>query len=294
MALSKILQLPDLPSEPTHPSSKYDFPKREFGKTKVVQRSCRAAWFTTWPWLHYQSVNPDDVVFCHVCVTALKRKGMGQSRGDNAFTHVGFKNWKDATIAFRDHESSAIHKSAMELVVTLPAVCKDVGEMLSKEHVQEKCRNRLCLLKIVSNTVFLARQGLAFRGDGDESDSNFIRLLKLRGLDDPRIETWLSKKTNKYTSHEIQNELLKVMALIILRKIADDVSQAQFFCIMCDECTDTSNREQLVICIRWVDSNLESHEEFIGMYKIDNIEANTIVAVIKDALIRLNIPLSKC
>ena len=157
--------------------------------------------------------------------------------------------------------------------------------MLSMEHAQEKSKNRQCLLRILSNIRFLSRQGLALRGDGDEVDSNFMQLLKLRGLDDPRIEAWLSKKTNKYTSHEAHNEILKVMALSTLRKIASELSRSQFFCINSDECTDASNREQLVICIRWVDSNLEVHAEFIGLYKVENIQANTIVAAIKDALI---------
>ncbi len=63
-------------------------------------------------------------------------------------------------------------------------------------------------LKILSNVQFLARQGLPLRGDGEETDSNFTQLLKSRGLDDPRIDSWLSKKTSKYTSHIIQNEIL--------------------------------------------------------------------------------------
>ena len=176
----------------------------------------------------------------------------------------------------------------------IPSTCSDVGEMLSREHAQEKGKNRQCLLRILSNIRFLSRQALAFRGDGDEADSNFMQLLKLQGLDDSRIESWLSKKTNKYTSHEAQNEILKIMALSTLRKIANELSQSQYFCIMSDECTDASNREQLVICIRWVDSNLEAHEEFIGLYKIDNIQADTIVAVIRDALARLNLALSTC
>ena len=90
--------------------------------------------------------------------------------------------------------------------MVIPATCSDVGEMLSREHAQEKSENHQCLLQILSNIHFLSRQGLAFRGDGDEVDSNFMQLLKLRGLDDPRIEAWLSKKTNKYTSYEAKNE----------------------------------------------------------------------------------------
>ena len=39
---------------------------------------------------------------------------------------------------------------------------------------------------------------------------------------------------------------------------------------------------------------LEAHEELIGFYKLDNIEANTIVSAIKDVLQRLVLPMSKC
>ena len=49
---------------------------------------------------------------------------------------------------------------------------------------------------------------------------------------------------------------------------------------MSDECTDSSNREQLVICIRWIDDQLEPHEDFIGLYQVDDIRADTLVAVI--------------
>ena len=63
---------------------------------------------------------------------------------------------------------------------------------------------------------------------------------------------------------------------------------------MCDECTDSSNREQVVICIRWINDELEPHEDFIGLYMVDDIRANTVVAVIKDTLLRINLSLTKC
>ena len=135
---------------------------------------------------------------------------------------------------------------------------------------------------------------MPFRGDGEEMDSYFIQLLKLSGLDDPRIDSWLSKKISKYTSHIIQNEILKAMYLNIIRKIASQIQESDLFCIMCDECCDVSNREQLVICIRWVDSKLQAHEEFIGMYVLSDIKSNTIVAVVKDTLTMLNLSLKKC
>ena len=39
--------------------------------------------------------------------------------------------------------------------------------------------NRRCFVKIVETLLFLARQGLALRGDNSDNDSKFIQTLKL-------------------------------------------------------------------------------------------------------------------
>ena len=152
-------------------------------------------------------------------------------------------------MSFRKHETSAVHTEAVQAALA-PKTCPDVAEMLSSELARQKADNRHCLLKILSNLRFLARQGLANRGSGDDKDSNFTQLLKLRSEDDGRIMDWLSKKTDKYASHDMQNEMLQVMAPSMLRDIAASIASSKFFTIMCDECTDSSNKEQLVICIR--------------------------------------------
>ena len=59
------------------------------------------------------------------------------------------------------------------------------------------------------------------------------------------------------------------------------------------EITDVSNTEQLLLYVRWLDASLVAHEDFIGMYELRNKEANTITEAIKDALLRLDLPLSK-
>ncbi len=55
--------------------------------------------------------------------------------------------------------------------------------IMRKANKKDKLERRQCFLKIVSNIRFLVRQGLALRGGGDESDSNFIQLLSLRAED---------------------------------------------------------------------------------------------------------------
>ena len=63
---------------------------------------------------------------------------------------------------------------------------------------------------------------------------------------------------------------------------------------MVDEATDVSNSSQLVLCLRWVDDDLCPHEDFIGLHLLDTTDADTIVKVIKDILLRLQITLKKC
>ena len=102
------------------------------------------------------------------------------------------------------------------------------------------------------------------------------------------------KKANKYLSAVIQNELLQIMALVVLRKSASRISCSSFYSIMADECTDISNKEQLVLCFRWVDEDLTVYEDFVGLYQVPDITSATLVSVIKDTLVRMNLSLSSC
>lgn len=84
------------------------------------------------------------------------------------------------------------------------------------------------------------------------------------------------------------------MVLKILRDVAAHIREDGFFSIMVDETTDQSNREQVVIVIRHVDSDLNVQEEFIGLCMVPSIDAATLTSVILDTLVRMNISLSKC
>ena len=90
----------------------------------------------------------------------------------------------------------------------------------------------------------------------------------------------MAKKQDKYTSPQIQNELLQTMALSIIRDIASSIRDAKYFTIMADEVTDASNREQVVVCFRWAGSDFEPHEDFVGLHKVDKVNADMLVAVI--------------
>ena len=73
--------------------------------------------------------------------------------------------------------------------------------------------------------------------------------MKLRGVDDSNIIKHLGQSTDKYTCHQVQNEIIQIMALTVLRKISEDFHTATYFSLMADEITNASNREQVVISL---------------------------------------------
>ena len=50
-------------------------------------------------------------------------------------------------------------------------------------------------------------------------------------------------------SHDIQNEIISIMAHQVQRDLVNDIG-CNFFSIIADEYTDISNHEQLTICLR--------------------------------------------
>jgi len=97
----------------------------------------------------------------------------------------------------------------------------------------------------------------------------------------------------KYTSPEMQNEFVSIMANVVLRTITARF-QSSFFTVMIDESTDIANVEQVVLVIRWVDNALDAHEEFVGLYQTDSLEAKALVTIIKDTILRFNLKLEIC
>ena len=56
------------------------------------------------------------------------------------------------------------------------------------------------------------------------------------------------------------------MGLCVLQNLLKKIREAPFFSIIADEATDVSNKEQLAVCIRWVNSHLEIHEDTIELH----------------------------
>ena len=79
--------------------------------------------------------------------------------------------------------------------------------MLNKSLKIERC----CFISCVQFAFLVALRGKYKSGEErGELDSNFIQFLKDHAKEDPTLK-WMGKSQDKFTSPEIQNELLSIM-----------------------------------------------------------------------------------
>ena len=77
----------------------------------------------------------------------------------------------------------------------------------------------------------------------------------------------------------------------MIREVVSDIG-SKYFSIIADEYTDISSKEQLTFCLRWIDEDLNGHEEFLGFYQIRNIVSNSISSALQDILVRAQLSLN--
>ena len=164
--------------------------------------------------------------------------------------------------------------------------------MINENEKKRRELNQSIFLTILEPLQCFACLGLAVRGD-DDNKSKFIQLLRPQSKKFTELTDWLSKKTERYISPDVQNEIINLMSNQIMRNLIEPVRICNFS-VKCDEYTDVSNKEQLTFCMRWVNNDLEVSEKFLRFYEIPDKKSSTIVTVIKDILLRyqLNLDIS--
>ena len=94
------------------------------------------------------------------------------------------------------------------------------------------------------------------------------------------------------TRPNIQNEMLSIMALMILRHIASEIS-GKWFTLMVDK-TRGGYTEQMILCLRYVDNDLDVHKEVIGLHSLESFPADAIVLTVQDIVLHLNLRVNNC
>ena len=194
----------------------------------------------------------------------------------------GVNDWKNAHSKFCSHEKSSIHIEAVSKLLKNRNE-KDIIKLFGQENLKQKQESFGCLLKIFHVLRVLTRQGEAIRGHTYE-ESNFVQHLKcvaeiLKAEGNEALTAWMNKKTFRFISPVIQNEIVQWMALDILETVTENVKKANFFSILLDESRDVSNNEQAAFSVRFVDSNFNRHEVFLGK-QFKNVTSRLCTCVI--------------
>lgn len=122
---------------------------------------------------------------------------------------------------------------------------KSISHSLNVARVQDVIENRKHIIFLLKATLFLAKQGLAFRGhnetDCSNNKGNFIQLLEM--FADNAMAVKLKSRYGHYTSPEYQNDLIHIIASCTRKNILSKISSIGVYTILVDETKDISKKE---------------------------------------------------
>jgi len=150
---------------------------------------------------------------------------------------------------------------------------------------RERQTNREILTRLIDLTVYLARQGLAFRGDNESNSTNnrgnFLELVNLFSRYDSvlkmhtehigRVNVTKKRPQVSLLSNRSQNDLITALGTYIRREIQREIQEAEMYSILLDETTDVSHKEQVSFVVRYL-HQWQIKERFI---EVCNIETTT-------------------
>jgi len=182
----------------------------------------------------------------------------------------------------------------------------DLEMRLSKDktidkHVQEQINRdkehwRKVLLRIIAVIKTLGKNNLALRGKNEkiyqESNGNFLSLIEMIAEFDPIMQEHIHQIKNDeihnhYLGHNIQNELINLLASEIKTKIIKKIMNAKYYSIILDCTPDISHQEQMSFVLRCMDISstpIQVNEYFLEFLKVNDTSGNCLFNVIIDEL----------
>ncbi|KAL6640222.1 hypothetical protein ACP70R_022071 [Stipagrostis hirtigluma subsp. patula] len=83
------------------------------------------------------------------------------------------------------------------------------------------------------------------------------------------------QKNAKYTSSDVQKEILSIYARRVQQSIREEIGNSKF-CIMVDEARDESKKEQMAIVVRFVNNEGLIKERFLDLIQVKETAALTL------------------
>ncbi|XP_057756062.1 uncharacterized protein LOC130975262 [Arachis stenosperma] len=145
---------------------------------------------------------------------------------------------------------------------------------------------------------FLLRQGLVFRGNDETDDSvnqgNFLELLNFLAQYNEEIDhAFKNARGNlKLRALSIQKDIVRAAASETTKAIVNDLGD-ELFAILVDEARDISIKEQMSVCLRYVNKKGQVREHFLGLVHVSNTNALSLKLALESLLETYNLSLSR-
>ncbi|XP_074314594.1 uncharacterized protein LOC141649817 [Silene latifolia] len=277
----------------------------EKGPKDYRSRQFSSTWFTRVlsngekcdrDWLVYSKEL--DKVFCFCCKIFRK----GAARGQLA--NEGFGHWSHLSDRLKEHENGVEHITNMTAWYDLRERVKKnktIDKVAKKKMKKEKDHWKNLLQRVIYVVEFLAKHNLPFRGKKQrlyqKNNGNFLGLIEMLAKFDPIIQEHVLHITNDkihfhYLGHNIQNELILLIASIIKAEIIKNVKEAKYFSVILDCTPDISHQEQMSLILRYVDVSSNSicvQESFLGFLNVDDTTGQGLFNVLLNELKSLDL-----
>ncbi|KAL0172924.1 hypothetical protein M9458_033235, partial [Cirrhinus mrigala] len=203
----------------------------------------------------------------------------------------------------RSESSSLCDRSSQGSAPPPPKVSTVLHQLLNADGWQDEIieRNRDHIKVILDIVLTCAKQEIPLRGyrenDERKNAGNFLELFKLICKHNPDIQKQLDDipSNAKMLSHDIQNEVLNAASTLLLRRIKKELheSEGTFYAILADECKDTSKKELVAVCLRYVYKGVVK-ERAIGLLDTDDMTAEGIAKMILEVVTPLELDPNLC
>nr|XP_028949408.1 zinc finger MYM-type protein 1-like [Malus domestica] len=99
-------------------------------------------------------------------------------------------------------------------------------------------------------------------------------------------------KNLKYTSSDIQKDLVRACAIETINAITKDM-EGTFFSLLVDGSRDASNKEQMAVVLRYVNKKGEAIEKFLGVQHVSSTTSSSLEEAIERLFATTNLSMSK-
>jgi hypothetical protein len=271
------------------------YPKKKYSSQ---MRAFNPGWYQQYSWVEYSTIK--DSMYCYAC-RHFGRRGAGVHQ-ETAFTVNGFSTWVKAQKTLQTHNVSTVHRYAMAAWAEFK-IRRDAGSRicnaLDEGHSKAVRENREYMKAIVEALRYTACQGIALRGhrEGEESSNrgNFLEFLHSVSKFNTTVAQKMANcaQNAKYTHHTVQDEVIALMAKMLRDQISSDVRDAGMFALLVDESRDVSKKEQVSVVVRYLRGD-GVREDFLHFTPADGLDAESLLALIKNTLTKCNINYKQC